>query len=291
MTFDDFFVKVLDPFDSTGSRQVRTAQVDMDAVRRFASTPMVQKDLSGVIAFVQVVRGQFNDFGTEGGESLTGVESREVLRLLRSVLRQCGVTLDPPWSDFQTFRTYWIAHEGRGSWQDRRDMLADVFEPVLDELENLHDRVESNHLSIPVSPHASLGWSGVDDQIVQLRERFATARTPIDYKDVGNRCVGVLEALSAEVYNPSQHCPPGATVPPIDRTDVRIGAYIDEKLPGRANAQLRGLVKKCSQLAHKMKHSPRADRTVTGIAADSVILLANILRRLEEDNNGSLSLH
>src|SRR5699024_5132966 len=40
--------------------------------------------------------------------------------------------------------------------------------------------------------------------------------------------------------------------------------------------------KKASALAHKMKHSPKADRTTTGITADAVILLANILRRLED---------
>jgi len=43
-----------------------------------------------------------------------------------------------------------------------------------------------------------------------------------------------------------------------------------------------GLTKKASALAHKMKHSPKADRTTTGITADAVILLANILRRLED---------
>ena len=46
--------------------------------------------------------------------------------------------------------------------------------------------------------------------------------------------------------------------------------------------EVRGLTKKASALAHKMKHSPKADRTTTGITADAVILLANILRRLED---------
>lgn len=99
---------------------------------------------------------------------------------------------------------------------------------------------------------------------------------------MGNRCVGVLEALSALVYEPDLDCPAGAQPPPADKTDLRIGAYIDRRLPGSANEELRGLVKKTSALSHKMKHSPRADRTATGIAADAVILLANILRRLSD---------
>lgn len=51
---------------------------------------------------------------------------------------------------------------------------------------------------------------------------------------------------------------------------------------GRENEELRGLVKKASALAHKVKHSPNADRVNAGIAADAVILLANMLRRLAE---------
>ena len=88
--------------------------------------------------------------------------------------------------------------------------------------------------------------------------------------------------LSATVYDPSKHCPDGMSEPPIDKTDVRIGAYLSERLAGRENEELRGLAKKASALAHKVKHSPRADRTSAGIAADSVILLAHVLRRLSE---------
>jgi hypothetical protein len=70
----------------------------------------------------------------------------------------------------------------------------------------------------------------------------------------------------------------------VDKTDLRIGAYIDQRLPGPSNEELRGLVKKASALSHKMKHSPQADRTTAGIAADAVILLANILRRLRQES-------
>ena len=118
------------------------------------------------------------------------------------------------------------------------------------------------------------------EEINQLRLRFRSGSTVQDYKDVGNRCVGVLEALSATVYDPAKHCPEGVTVPPVDKTDIRSGSYIEDRLPGKQNEDLRGLVKKASAFAHKVKHSPRSDRTSAGIAADTVILLANMLRRL-----------
>ena len=36
-------------------------------------------------------------------------------------------------------------------------------------------------------------------------------------------------------------------------TDIRIGAYIDHRLPGKSNEELRGLTKKASALADKME--------------------------------------
>lgn len=255
----------------------------MDLVRRLAEGPVPGDDpLETAIALTQFVRGQYQSYGTDGKHQIGDVESREALRSLQAVLRRLGVALDPPWNDFPSFRIYWNAHEGKGSWQARRDMLADQFEPVLQALEAAQDRASTNELALPVSPHKELGWPTIDDQIGQLRQRFATASTAVDYKDVGNRCVGILEALSAVVYPSAPYCPSDLPPPPVDKTDLRIGAYIDLRLPGSANAELRGLVKKVSALSHKMKHSPRADRTSSGVAADAVILLANMLRRLSD---------
>ncbi|QNK51652.1 hypothetical protein H7F30_08140 [Dermacoccus sp. PAMC28757] len=103
-----------------------------------------------------------------------------------------------------------------------------------------------------------------------------------DYRDCGNRCVAVLEALSATVFDPTKHWDAGEKPPPVDKTDLRIGAYIVGRTGGKGNEKLRGLEKKAPALAHKVKHSPSADRVSAGIAADAVILLADMLRRLME---------
>lgn len=283
MRFDDFFGEVRNSATPWGS--FRTTGIRIDLVRQLASGPLPGDDpLATAIALTQFVRGQYNSYGTDGKPQIDDAESREVFRSLRAVLRRQGVDFNPQWSDFPSFRTYWNAHEGRGSWQARRDMLANLFDPVLEALETTQDRASENEVARPVSPRSELGWPAVDSHIEQLRQRFATASTHVDYKDVGNRCVGVLEALSAVVYDRAVHCPEDEAPPPVDKTDIRIGAYIDQRLPGSSNEELRGLVKKASALSHKMKHSPRADRITTGIAADAVILLANILRRLRQES-------
>lgn len=281
MRIDDFFQESPDtgnPWDS------QETELNAELLTQLAQgTAPDPKPLETALSLTRFVREEFEAFGTEpAGLRISEEEARAALRTLRLVLQRQGIEFKPPWRDFSSFKGHWLSEGAYGSWQARRDILEKWFRPVQDQLDEADEQQFIGELTEGISPHRDLGWSDVDDHIAQLRQRFRSASTAVDYKDVGNRCVGVLEALSAHVYDPAVHCPPGATVPPVDRTDIRIGAYIDQRLPGRSNEELRGLTKKASALSHKMKHSPKADRNTTGIAADAVILLANILRRLEE---------
>jgi hypothetical protein len=53
--------------------------------------------------------------------------------------------------------------------------------------------------------------------------------------------------------------------------------------PGPDNATLRRLTRSAIDYAQHVKHSQTPTRREAGIAADAVIQLANILRRLDED--------
>lgn len=120
-------------------------------------------------------------------------------------------------------------------------MLADVFDPVFQALQAEERRHLGNFTAEPVSPRPRTGWERVDREIEELRRQFRRASTQQDYRDVGNRAVGALEALSDAVYEPIKHDLLGKDTPPVDKTDVRIGAFINEKLPGSGNEELRGL--------------------------------------------------
>jgi hypothetical protein len=54
-------------------------------------------------------------------------------------------------------------------------------------------------------------------------------------------------------------------------------------LAGKDNEAIRGLVVKAIELAHSVKHSTEPTRREAGIVADAVIMLANILRRVDQD--------
>lgn len=62
------------------------------------------------------------------------------------------------------------------------------------------------------------GWAAVDEEISELRRHFLVARTPQDYRAIGNDCVHVTEALSRQVYDASRHLRSGEEEPPADKT-------------------------------------------------------------------------
>lgn len=281
MRIDDFFLEAPD----TGSPwDLQEPELDIELLTQLAQgTASDANPLESALSLTRFVREEFEAYGTsKAGLRMSQDDATAALKTLRLVLKRQGIDFKPPWRDFSSFHNHWVAEGAYGNWQARRDIIEKWFRPVQDVLEDAEEKQFIGELTEGVSPHGELGWVDVDDHIAQLRQRFRSATTPVDYKDVGNRCVGVLETLSALVYDADVHCPPESTTPPVDKTDVRIGAYIDQRLPGKSNEELRGLTKKASALSHKMKHSLKADRTTTGITADAVILLANILRRLED---------
>ena len=259
--------------------------LNIDLIKNLARGPIAEDDdLETTISLTRLVRRAYTSFGTDHAEDVEPEESQIILRSLKQVLKRHGLTFNPPWRDYDSFRSHWISvgASGYGGWQARRAIIGQHLDPIIEALEKAEDDQIRSDLAEPVSPHANTGWARVDTEIVGLRQRFRTATAMQDYRDCGNRSVAVLEALSATVFDPAKHWAAGEKPPPVDKTDLRIGAYIAERMGGKENEELRGLVKKALALAHKGKHSPRADRVNAGIAADAVILLANMLRRLAE---------
>jgi hypothetical protein len=58
---------------------------------------------------------------------------------------------------------------------------------------------------------------------------------------------------------------------------------VEDAAAGADLENLRRLARCSVDLAHEVKHSATPTRREAGIAADSVILLANMLRRLEDE--------
>lgn len=282
----DFITQVRRATDLVGPSELHTSVIvgvlDEDLVEAVRRGPIDgQSDLEVAIALCQLAHDELAAYGTDGSQSIDDRQCGRVLLALTTVLRRVAVPQEFPFRNFTTFRSYWLRHQASGSWQARRDLLERIFGPLHLRLAQLEERT-FQALATPISPWAEVGWPVVDEEIRELRRRFGMASTTQDYRAIGTNCVGVLEALSDTVYDASRHLRTGESIPPRDRTNIRIGRYIEDALHGQDHEELRGLAVKTAALAHHVKHSPTANRTEAGIAGDAVILLANMLRRLED---------
>lgn len=278
---DDFFLAEPDPVNPWGGSVGRPNVTFLEQLRR-GPVPG-SDDLDVAIGLARLVHDDLESYGTGGGERLSNDDIALALRTLRAVLQRLGVDFDVPFRDYTTFKNHWLREGAYGSWQSRRDLLDELFEPVHLRLIRLEDQAIESTLANPITPHPATGWPKVDEEIRELRRRFHSSSTPQDYRAVGTHCVGVLEALGRTVYDPARHLRDGETMPPPDKTKQRLGRYIEDALPGSANEEVRGLAMKAVELAHRVKHGESPTRRDAGIASDAVILLANILRRLEQE--------
>jgi hypothetical protein len=285
MRADDFFTERVNAeipgWDMNGEPWTVITSFDEEFLDELRHKPAAGRDdLEVAIALAQLVHDELESYGTNGLQRLD--EQQIGLAILSAVLKRLGIQFELPYRNFSTFRTFWIRNDCSGSWQARRDLLDERFEPLHLRLMRLEETT-LEALANPVSPRAGTGWPVVDEEIKELRRRFQSSTTAQDYRAVGTHCVGVLDALSRTVYDPSRHLREGETVPPPDKSKQRIGRYVEDTLAGPEHEDLRGLTNKAIEFAHHVKHNSTPTRREAGIVADAVILLANILRRLEQE--------
>lgn len=218
--------------------------------------------------------------GHDSVTRLTDDESAMALRTLRAVLRRLGIRFDPPFRDIHSLRRSW-AKTGHNTPFARSGMLDDVFEPVHQALDDRDVAELSITLVNPITPHLGLGWPQVDAAIDEMRKHFAAARTGQEYSNVGNDAVAVLEELSRTVYQHGIHGPLGQPEPPVDQTKTRMDAFIQSAMPGRENAELRRLARAVIEASLARKHRRTDDRRSAGVTADTVLMLAHLLRRID----------
>ncbi|MEV7265762.1 hypothetical protein AB0N38_19610 [Micromonospora aurantiaca] len=240
-------------------------------------------DIEVAVALARFAHEQFEGYGTSGAE-ISQDESIIVMRALKGVLARLGVTtFDPPFRDFDTFYKHWRREGavGGGGWQARRDILDEHFDPLHTILDEREAGSITSTLATAISPHPVTGWPRVDEEVSELRRHFESASTQQDHSNVGNDCVAVLEALSATVYEHGKHQRGDEPEPSVASTKARLDRFVEVELPGSDNAELRKLVRSAIEFAQAVKHRrATVSRTEAGIAADAVILLANVLRRI-----------
>lgn len=174
---DEFFIdgSLPDPWTGVPSRVL-----DDSLIYELRRGPVAGRDdLEAASALARLVHDELERFGTGGGEQLTEPQLRAAILAMRAVLVRVGVTdFELPFSDFGSFKTYWVGHGAYNSWQARRVILHELFDPLHNRLVERENRAIESTLAESISPHGATGWYRVDAEITELRRHFAIARTP-----------------------------------------------------------------------------------------------------------------
>lgn len=266
-----------------GERTERALNDDM--LQNITRGPLgSHSDVEVAVALARFAHEEFEGHGT-GGADITQEDSVVVIRALQAILARLGIsTFDPPFRDFTTFSKYWRSAGAVNSWQARRDILNEYFDPIHDLLDKREAGSITSTLATAISPRTVTGWPRVDEELSELRRHFESASTQQDYSNIGNDCVAILEALSATVYDHTRHQRGDEDEPPVASTKLRLDRYVEVELVGSQNAELRKLARATIEVAQAVKHRRETvSRTESGITADAVILLANMLRRIRPD--------
>ncbi len=281
MCEDDFFAVGWDSYSETFSQE----RLRDDLLRQVINGPLPGvPDIELCDVLVHLARTEFTAFGTSMTQRITDAESRLLLRACRVACDRADIAFPKlPFRDLEGFREHWIAEEMAGNYGKRRRYLEILFEPIEEEILNRSLKTWRDALVTPVSPRSGTGWEAIDAEIRELRERFAAARTDQDHCAVGAVCVRVLETLGEVAYDPAIHLTAGVPMPTRNQTKVRFEAVIAHAIPGPENDHLRKLARAIVEQAQEVKHSRTPSRRDAGIAADSVIMLVNMLRRLVDD--------
>lgn len=261
-------------------------ELDTDRLASLVDTPDPNhSDLAVALALMDLVRDDFQLSGTSGDHRIRDAGMRTAIRALESTSARPGYPFSLPFRDHAAWKSYWVRQgaPGSGGWQARRNLLSDLFDASYATMTAALDRAPEVTLVEAASEHERLGWPEVDTEVGELRRHFRAARTSQDYRAVGNDSVHITEAMSREVYVHERHTPAGEEEPPVTKTKLRFDRYIDSQLPGSDNTELRKLARATIEMAQAVKHRGTPTRREAGLAADAVILLANMLRRLAED--------
>lgn len=266
-----------------GAEVTQQSALDMPLLEGLVHGPDDDRgDLEIAVPLARVVHDEFDAYGTSGSP-LSNEDSRLLIRALKAVLARLGIdSFDPPFRDFETFRKYWRANDGHGSWQARRDMVDGQLDALHEVLDARETDALSGALADPISPRKATGWRRVDEELNEMRRHFQNARTEQDYSNVGNDAVAVLEALSSAAYDHSRHGQAGEDEPPVSNTKVRLGTVAEAELAGAESAELRKVVRAAIELAQATKHRRNADRRAASMTADSILLVVNLIRRVRE---------
>jgi hypothetical protein len=216
-----------------------------------------------------------------GGADIREVNSlyQERRRRVKDGLERYALRDPNHWRDLWLWYEEWRSNPALGTYQSRRVHILTAYQPVLEALDRLErDRRLGTELD------EESGWAGIDQEVSELRDAFAVARTVSDFKAIGLRSRELLISLGRAAYDASTHVPGEQPVPADDDAKTRLHQIIQFELKGKANADIRNVLREAVRrgwrAACNLTHDRNATYVKAFVVANSSLFLLNAIATL-----------
>ena len=230
---------------------------------------------------LELTRSEFEKYGTDRTNVFDNDDARSALSSFKACCIRLGITeIDFPFRDFTTFRSWWLKNGASNSWQARRDLVENIFDPLVKRFDDLLLGIPERTLFDPLNINSQSTWPKIQEEIEQLRKHAASANSDADIRNLGNDCVVIIEKLSAFLYRHADHGDASLAEEPPTKTKNRLTAIVEHEFLSSSSHELVKVVRSTIELAQAIKHSHNPTLMDTMILAESTIFLVAVLDRL-----------
>jgi hypothetical protein len=231
-------------------------------------------DVDGLIQLVERQRDLITAVAT--GESITphlDSEYKRRRRKIRAGLQRLGIEDPFPWPDLYQWWGFCSAPR-MTTYRERRSYVAEISEPVLDELERRRSSlVDWSRSGGPET------WATLQGRLDGLRDELNRAKTHDDLQDVGRRAREIIIDAANMVFDESM-VPENEPMPSPNDAKRRIEFYLNHRAPGQSQADLRRVVRAVMQLANTVTHSDSITRVDAYAAAQATVFVVRTLQEM-----------
>ena len=223
-----------------------------------------------LILKVGELRSLMADVAT-GGSRIDDVNEtyQQARVLIASELAKRGVADPNPYQDLWQWYSKWKADFPK--YHQRRDYLASLFQPLIDQL------MRPGGERATVLEEKPTGWDRVDRAVDKVRYQLPAAQEEEDFQQVGLLSREILISLAQAVFDPSVHKSLDGKDPSSTDAKRMLEAYIEQELRGGSNEAARRHAKAALGLANELQHKRTADYRLAALCAEATTSVVNIV--------------
>lgn len=165
------------------------------------------------LAVADLARDELQKYGTDGTDGTQLIDdsgSRVLIRALTTSAASAGIApFSLPFRDFGTFRTHWNANGCYGSWQARRELLHDLFGPLLQRLEALASHRTTTPQVTDEALRSVANPAAIHDHLIRIRNLVESdPRAAVgNAKDLLESTAKLVLRELGETYGPNPKLP------------------------------------------------------------------------------------